>query len=67
MSSGSARLGVISCPECRSSAEEEIPANACLFFWVCPGCGALLRPEAGECCVFCSYGDRPCPSAEGGG
>ena len=22
--------------------------------------GALLKPNAGDCCVFCSYGDVPC-------
>jgi ArsR family transcriptional regulator len=31
------------------------------FFYECKGCGALLKPEAGDCCVFCSYGDAPCP------
>ena len=24
-------------------------------------CGALLKPKPGDCCVFCSYGDVPCP------
>jgi PAS domain S-box-containing protein len=27
----------------------------------CAGCGALLRPKPGDCCVFCSYGSVPCP------
>jgi hypothetical protein len=31
------------------------------FFYECKGCGALLKPKAGDCCVFCSYGDVPCP------
>jgi hypothetical protein len=22
---------------------------------------ALLKPKSGDCCVFCSYGDVPCP------
>ena len=25
------------------------------------GCGALLRPKPGDCCVFCSFGTVPCP------
>jgi uncharacterized protein (DUF4415 family) len=25
------------------------------------GRGALLKPKPGDCCVFCSYGDVPCP------
>lgn len=38
-----------------------MPTDACLFFYDCLGCGAKLRPKAGDCCVFCSYGDTPCP------
>ena len=38
-----------------------MPTDACLFFHECAGCGALLRPKAGDCCVFCSYGSVPCP------
>jgi hypothetical protein len=25
------------------------------------GCHTLLRPKAGDCCVFCSYGSAKCP------
>jgi hypothetical protein len=25
------------------------------------GCHALVRPKAGDCCVFCSYGSATCP------
>lgn len=59
-----APAGVISCPECGAGSEEPTPEDSCLFFYDCPACGALLRPEPGDCCVFCSYGDRPCPSAD---
>jgi hypothetical protein len=38
-----------------------MPTDACLFFYECKGCGALLRPKPGDCCVFCSYGSVPCP------
>src|SRR6516162_10073916 len=27
----------------------------------CTGCGVQLRPKAGDCCVFCSYGSVRCP------
>jgi hypothetical protein len=30
--------------------------NARQFFYACKGCGIRLRPLAGDCCVFCSYG-----------
>jgi len=38
-----------------------MPADACQFFYQCTGCGALLRPKPGDCCVFCSYGSVACP------
>jgi hypothetical protein len=38
-----------------------MPTDACQFFYECKGCGVLLKPDAGDCCVFCSYGDLPCP------
>ena len=31
--------------------------DACQFFYECEGCGILLKPEQGDCCVYCSYGD----------
>ena len=51
----------ITCPECGHSATEEMPTNACQFFYICGGCGVKLRPNAGDCCVFCSFADVPCP------
>ena len=38
-----------------------MPTDACQFFYECGGCHTLLKPKAGDCCVFCSYGDVPCP------
>lgn len=51
----------LTCPECGHAAMEVMPENACLYFYDCKGCNSLLRPLAGDCCVFCSYGDVPCP------
>jgi hypothetical protein len=51
----------ITCPHCTHSKVEEMPMDACQFFYECEGCGTLLRPKAGDCCVFCSYGSVPCP------
>ena len=31
----------------------------------CTGCGALLRPRPGDCCIFCAYGSEKCPSQQG--
>jgi hypothetical protein len=49
------------CPDCGHRAREAMPVNACQFFYVCHGCGILLKPREGDCCVFCSYSDRLCP------
>ena len=43
-----------------------MPTDACQVFYDCKGCGALLRPEAGDCCVFYSYGSVPCPPMQEG-
>nr|WP_310684985.1 GDCCVxC domain-containing (seleno)protein [Aliifodinibius sp. S!AR15-10] len=43
-----------------------MPADSCQYFWECPGCGNLLKPEKGDCCVFCSFGDHPCPPVQRG-
>ncbi len=52
------------CPHCAFAVVEEMPTNACQFFYECKGCGALLKPLAGDCCVFCSYGSVPCPPVQ---
>jgi hypothetical protein len=41
-----------------------MPTDACQFFYECPACAALLRPTAGDCCVFCSYGSVKCPPVQ---
>ena len=51
----------LTCPSCGRQSTETMPTDACQFFYECKGCGALLKPKAGDCCVFCSYGDVPCP------
>ncbi|WP_394999820.1 GDCCVxC domain-containing (seleno)protein [Sphingomonas sp.] len=57
----------ITCPTCGHSAVETMPTNACQFFYDCTGCGVLLRPKQGHCCVFCSYGSVPCPPMQADG
>jgi hypothetical protein len=51
----------LTCPECGAPQVEEMPTNACQFFYTCPSCAVRLRPLAGDCCVFCSYADQVCP------
>ncbi|MHB8886327.1 MAG: GDCCVxC domain-containing (seleno)protein [Methylovirgula sp.] len=51
----------LTCPRCGRAATETMPTDACQYFYQCGGCDAILRPKEGDCCVFCSYGDVPCP------
>jgi hypothetical protein len=52
---------VITCPRCGTKRKERMPTDACQFFYECASCKATLRPKAGDCCVFCSYGSVKCP------
>lgn len=56
----------ITCPECGHSSDEAMPTDACQWFYDCSGCGALLKPKPGDCCVFCSYGTVACPPIQAG-
>ena len=51
----------ITCPQCGHSEVETMPTNACQWYYDCKGCGELLKPKNGDCCVYCSYGTVPCP------
>ncbi|EHP38156.1 hypothetical protein OR16_38719 [Cupriavidus basilensis OR16] len=52
---------IITCPHCGHRSAENMPTDACLWFYTCGDCNAVLKPKAGDCCVFCSYGDTRCP------
>jgi len=51
----------ITCPACGAQALETMPTDACVFFYECKQCRKLLRPNRGDCCVFCSFGSVKCP------
>lgn len=55
------RFSELICPECGHKKTEEMPTDACLFFYECESCKTLLKPNAGDCCVFCSFGTVKCP------
>lgn len=55
---------VVTCPQCGHAKSEIMPADACQFFYECEGCKSVLRPKAGDCCVFCSYGSTRCPPVQ---
>jgi rubredoxin len=51
----------ITCPECGHSETETMPTDTCQFYYECKSCGVLLRPNQGDCCVYCSFATVPCP------
>lgn len=51
----------LTCPKCGHRETEAMPTDACQYFYDCKGCNVVLRPHAGDCCVFCSFGTIPCP------
>ena len=58
---------VLTCPRCGHASQERMPEDACMYFYDCAGCGAVLRPQPGDCCVFCSDGSVACPPVQAGG
>ncbi|NMM77051.1 hypothetical protein B2J86_00725 [Acidovorax sp. SRB_14] len=57
---------VITCPQCGHAKEETMPTDACQFFYECTHCHVVLKPQPGDCCVFCSYGSVKCPPVQAG-
>jgi len=52
---------VLTCPKCSFASAETMPTDACQFFYECKGCRVVLKPNPGDCCVFCSFGSVKCP------
>jgi hypothetical protein len=51
----------LTCPQCGHVKREIMRTDACQFFHECEHCKTVLRPNPGDCCVFCSYGSVKCP------
>ncbi|MDE3186492.1 MAG: hypothetical protein KGM96_03070 [Acidobacteriota bacterium] len=52
---------VLTCPHCGFAQRETMPTDACQFYYECEKCKKVLRPNPGDCCVFCSFGSVKCP------
>jgi hypothetical protein len=57
-------ISELTCPQCGHKSSETMPTDNCQYYYECQNCGALLKPEQGDCCVFCSYGTVPCPPVQ---
>jgi hypothetical protein len=58
---GPTTISYITCSTNGHAWQEEIPTDACQFYYECKNCQAVLRLLDGDCCVFCSYADTLCP------
>jgi hypothetical protein len=55
---------LLTCPHCGHRRVEQMPEDACIYFYECQGCHRRLKPLPGDCCVFCSYGSLKCPPVQ---
>lgn len=58
---------VITCPECGFNKKEVMPTDACQYYYECTACHSLIKPLAGDCCVYCSFGTVKCPPIQENG
>lgn len=58
------RQSTISCPECGNESKESMATDSCQYFWECSHCHELIKAAKNDCCVFCSYGNIPCPPVQ---
>lgn len=54
-------FSVFTCPACGKRSRDQMPSNASVYFYRCTRCNGTITPLPGHCCVYCSFGDRPCP------
>lgn len=51
---------ILTCPQCGYQSLEDVPADRSVDFHECDECHETFTVKPGDCCVFKSYGDRPC-------
>ena len=57
-------VSALTCPKCGFTETLKMPIDQCVVLHKCSNCETILRPEKDDCCVFCSFGDIPCPSKQ---
>lgn len=60
------RQSKLTCPHCGKNSLLTMPENSCQYYFDCPHCEKTIKAKPGDCCVFCSYGDVPCPPIQQG-
>ena len=52
---------LLTCPHCGHESLEAMPEGHRVEFHECDACHRSVEAKAGDCCVYRSYGDAPCP------
>ena len=58
-------ISTVRCPRCGFQSQEQMPQDFCMIRYQCKNCGFIMTPKEGKCCIFCSFGDVPCPCQQG--
>lgn len=61
---GTLIFSTFTCPACGHAERVEMAPNTCQAYHRCTACKTQVRAKPDACCVFCSYGDTPCPPAQ---
>lgn len=58
------QICLLTCPHCGHQSLDDVPAERGEEFRECDGCHETIAAKVGDCCVYKSFGDRPCSCAE---
>ncbi|WP_422877913.1 GDCCVxC domain-containing (seleno)protein [Ktedonosporobacter rubrisoli] len=61
-----ALLATLTCPNPRCQHQQQVmmPTTFCQLAYICEACGMTHVHKSDDCCVYCSYADKPCPSRQ---
>ena len=61
-----ALLATLTCPNpaCQHQQHVLMPTTFCQLAYTCEVCSLTHVHKKGDCCVFCSYADKLCPSMQ---
>jgi hypothetical protein len=61
-----AHLSILTCPDpaCQHQQRAMMPTTFCQLSYTCEACSMTHARKSGNCCVFCSYADKPFPSMQ---
>lgn len=63
-SPGVVRESTLVCPRCNHGERMMMAENSSLVVHVCQSCGLEMHRLPGNCCLFCTWGTVPCPTAQ---